>query len=244
MSTLVDTIREEYQRCVNQHQDTVTFYRRGQKYYEFTNFYQCWITLWGCRASTSEHFFQAAKFPKGSSVWNRIINAPSARNAFNIARSEFPKLDHSIQNEWHTQKKFLVMHEILYAKFTQHSDLAKMLLSTGDSVLIEASDVDACWGWGKYRDGENWLGKILMYIRKQLRDSGSYVITTTAETCNRPGCTRSRNVENGRVHDYCSITCAHLTLYGECNRPGCNKPRYNDGRRVHDYCSRTCAAKH
>ena len=62
------------------------------------------------------------------------------------------------------------------AKFTQHSDLKELLLSTGDAILAEASPYDIVWGIGlsatdpraedvsKWR-GKNWLGETLMRVR-------------------------------------------------------------------------------
>jgi ribA/ribD-fused uncharacterized protein len=66
------------------------------------------------------------------------------------------------------------------AKFSQHDALRAFLLGTGDTVLVEASPVDAIWGIGvdendpRARDvsawrGENRLGFALMQVRAQLR---------------------------------------------------------------------------
>lgn len=66
------------------------------------------------------------------------------------------------------------------AKFSQDAALADFLLSTGDSVLIEASPYDRIWGVGlresdeRIRDarlwqGENLLGFALMEVRDALR---------------------------------------------------------------------------
>lgn len=67
-----------------------------------------------------------------------------------------------------------------YLKFTQNSGLRKYLLSTGDSVLVEASPYDSIWGikmgqtnenalnplkWG----GQNLLGFALMEVRDEIR---------------------------------------------------------------------------
>ena len=65
-------------------------------------------------------------------------------------------------------------------KFSQNRDLREFLLSTGDSVLVEASPYDAIWGIRlaasspeaqdpmKWR-GQNLLGFALMEVRDELR---------------------------------------------------------------------------
>lgn len=65
--------------------------------------------------------------------------------------------------------KDVFMYEIVYAKFTQHKDLQKRLLATGDEPLVEAADFDPYWGWGASRNGLNKLGRILMAVRASLR---------------------------------------------------------------------------
>jgi predicted NAD-dependent protein-ADP-ribosyltransferase YbiA (DUF1768 family) len=66
--------------------------------------------------------------------------------------------------------KDLIMYEVCYAKFTQHADLQKILLGTGNEILIEdtTSSGDAYWGWGSSLVGENKLGRILMAIRSEI----------------------------------------------------------------------------
>ena len=68
------------------------------------------------------------------------------------------------------------------AKFRRSKDLRKLLLDTGDRLLVEAASNDRVWGIGfnaKYamgnRDawGENRLGKLLMEVRRILREEKS-----------------------------------------------------------------------
>lgn len=61
------------------------------------------------------------------------------------------------------------MQDLVWQKFSNSPELAKMLLETGDAVLEEGNDWgDTFWGIcdGK---GENHLGKILMHTREKLR---------------------------------------------------------------------------
>ncbi len=75
---------------------------------------------------------------------------------------------------------------VLHAKFTQHDDLRKKLLETGNRELIEDSPVsvnwfldgdlawlnagqeDVFWGIGRSSEGRNELGKALMRLRGRL----------------------------------------------------------------------------
>lgn len=67
------------------------------------------------------------------------------------------------------RSKDIFMYEVVYAKFTQHSDLKEKLLSTGEEPLVEAAEFDPYWGWGPSRNGLNKLGRILMAVRSSLR---------------------------------------------------------------------------
>ena len=59
------------------------------------------------------------------------------------------------------------MERILLLKFTQHQDLATMLLNTGDAMLVETAD-DEFWGSGLSGKGKNKLGLTLMRVRDHL----------------------------------------------------------------------------
>ena len=67
-----------------------------------------------------------------------------------------------------------------YAKFSQNGYLKKVLLNTGNKILVEASPYDTIWGIGmdannpdrfdtsKWK-GTNLLGKALMEVREKLK---------------------------------------------------------------------------
>lgn len=64
-----------------------------------------------------------------------------------------------------------------YLKFSQNENLKKILLNTGDKVIVEASPSDRIWGIGFDAEnaegnesdwGKNKLGEALMRVRKQL----------------------------------------------------------------------------
>jgi N-glycosidase YbiA len=74
--------------------------------------------------------------------------------------------------------KDIFMYEIVYAKFSQHKDLYKVLIDTGLEPLIEDAIHDPYWGWGTSRIGENKLGRILMAVRYAFHANISCPIAT------------------------------------------------------------------
>ena len=74
----------------------------------------------------------------------------------------------TLRPDWE-EVKYQVMYEICCAKFTQNRELREILLATGDEYLEEGNT----WGdriWGTVNgQGNNWLGKILMQVREELK---------------------------------------------------------------------------
>ncbi len=62
-----------------------------------------------------------------------------------------------------------VMYDIVLAKFSQHEDIQKLLLMTGDAKLVEHTENDNFWGDNLDGTGENNLGKVLMRVRDTLK---------------------------------------------------------------------------
>jgi len=62
-----------------------------------------------------------------------------------------------------------VMRQVLRIKFKQNSEAKNALLSTADALLVEKSPRDAFWGIGAEGTGQNYLGRLLMQIRCELR---------------------------------------------------------------------------
>jgi ribA/ribD-fused uncharacterized protein len=141
----------------------IKFYSVTQPYGEFSNFAPFPIQLKGKVWPTNEHYFQAQKFA-GTPMEEKIRHAHSPMKAAEMGRSRREK----IVRNW-DQKRDNVMLEAVRAKFTQHDDLRKLLLGTGDSRLIEHTENDDYWGDGGDGKGKNRLGKILMVVRGELR---------------------------------------------------------------------------
>ena len=141
----------------------IRFYRSGDAYGCFSNFSRHPVTLKGKTWPTSEHYFQAQKFP-GTEHEEEIRNASGPGEAARMGRQR----SRPLRPDWE-QVKDDIMREVVLAKFTQHDDLRRALLDTGDAELIEHTANDAYWADGGDGSGKNMLGKILMEVREQLR---------------------------------------------------------------------------
>jgi ribA/ribD-fused uncharacterized protein len=124
-----------------------------------SNFYSCGVNYEGLTYQSSEAAYQAAKFPEAERKAFTALDPDAAK-----------KLAHSKtidEAKWNARKD-QVMREVVWAKFSQHPDLAGRLLATGDRYLEETN----WWNdpyWGVYQGkGANMLGKILMDTRARL----------------------------------------------------------------------------
>ena len=160
------------------------------KYMCFSNFSSHEVTYKGITYKNSEAAFQAQKF-KDENV-KRLFKSldPSKAKALGRAKiiflnpegeyyknklpsdirkrsSEFTK--HTMRLDW-DKIKVEEMYQIVKNKFEQNKDIKELLLFTGERELIEGNT----WGdrvWGQV-DGKglNFLGRILMQIRYELRN--------------------------------------------------------------------------
>ena len=145
------------------------FYDNDKPYYEFTNFYdRASFRLNGDIWKTSEHYFQAQKFVKGSVQYNAVRDASTARAVFTLANGRNGTYKSQIRSDWHSIKQ-QVMKDGLIAKFTQNKYVADLLRDTDIATLVEdAGANDVIWGAGQDMNGQNKLGLLLMEIRGEL----------------------------------------------------------------------------
>lgn len=148
----------------------IHFYRANEKPHgPFSNLYRRPILFEGREYPTAEHAYQAGKARK-ESVREWILSAPSPAL---VAMAAHGLYTWDIVPEW-SQIKFDRMRQVLRAKFTQHEDLRKLLLSTGDALLVEAARTDNAVNrvWGQVNGkGQNMLGILLMEVRTELRNT-------------------------------------------------------------------------
>jgi N-glycosidase YbiA len=64
-----------------------------------------------------------------------------------------------------------IMRRAVRRKFETHEDIRRILLSTGNEELIEQTTDDYYWGCGTNGTGANMLGKILMEVRAEMRET-------------------------------------------------------------------------
>ena len=125
-----------------------------------SNFHPIEIEYEGEWYPSVEHAYQAAKTIEKSV--RMFFLAGSSGDAKKLGRSI------NLRPDW-DQVKVPIMRELLKKKFTKGTVLADKLLSTGDEELIEGNWWGDCfWGVCKGK-GENWLGKLLMEVRSELK---------------------------------------------------------------------------
>lgn len=129
--------------------------------YKFLSNFELGEVLYeGVRYPSSENAYQAAK-SLDTNIRNKFIN---------ITPSESKKLGRSIEvrEDWE-QVKYGVMYNIVLDKFIRNPKLGDLLINTGDKYLEETNYWnDKIWGVCK-GVGTNWLGKILMDVRNEIK---------------------------------------------------------------------------
>ncbi len=124
-----------------------------------SNFFPVVVERLGVVFPSVEHAYQAAKShdPRTHAT---VAAASTAGAAKKIGRML------ELRSDW-DNVKLGVMRDLLHQKFT-HPELRRLLLATGDALLIEGN----WWGdtyWGVCKgEGLNHLGLLLMEVREML----------------------------------------------------------------------------
>ncbi len=179
-------------------QDEVRFYRANEKSYgPLSNLFRRSVTFEGATYPTAEHAYQAGK-ARTRAVREWLMAAPTPAL---LAMAAHGLYYWDISPDW-SRKKFERMRSVLRAKFTQHSDLAELLLSTGHARLVETPTTDSPLNrtWGEVKGvGENMLGKLLMEVREELRSSTSVTPERFTSTRRLPRQRRGRHARLARA---------------------------------------------
>ncbi len=144
---------------------SIYFYKTNEAYGCFSNFSKHPFELDNKLWPTSEHYFQAQKFA-GTEYEEHIRLTATPMDAANMGRDR--KLP--LRKDWEIVKDE-IMRKAVMAKFRANEDARKILLSTGNEELIENTTKDYYWGCGDNGTGRNMLGRILMEVRAELRNS-------------------------------------------------------------------------
>lgn len=142
-----------------------------------SQWYECCFENDGITYHTAEQYMMAekARLFGDESALSKIMSAHTPREYKSIGRS-VKNFSYSI---WQA-KRFEIVVNGNYQKFSQNEPLKKFLLETNDKLLVEASLYDRIWGVGMSIDdpkiidphnwrGENLLGLALMLVRDLLR---------------------------------------------------------------------------
>ena len=152
----------------------ILFYRQTHKYGCFSNFYGATIEIDGQHFLHNEQYimYSKAKLFKDMEFAGKILKTSNPMQIKSYGR-QIRGFDEDI---W-IQNREKIADQCNRAKFTQHENLKKILLSTGNAEIAEASPTDSIWGIGvdeatgkdrKKWKGLNILGQSLMRIRKEL----------------------------------------------------------------------------
>lgn len=145
-------------------------------YNVFSNFYPASFVEDGVKFKSNEQYM----------MYHKAITFKDKETAKLILESKTPheckKLGRSVKNYnddvW-SEIRYSIVRNGAMLKFSQNKHLGDVLLSTGDSILAEASLYDNIWGIGLNKlgaekvgmsgwNGQNLLGKVLMEVRLKL----------------------------------------------------------------------------
>lgn len=167
----------------------IVFFKLSEPYGELSNMYSGMPIVLidsdtGQRSIwySSEHLYQASKYPKDLEICPKSrpdCNAPNVRQRIKKTKSPlWAKKTQKcalpyVRSDWN-DIKFDVMYWVVALKVQQHPTFVDVLKSTGDKVIVERSSKDREWGAVLDPDGllrgKNYLGQILLMIRDNLDD--------------------------------------------------------------------------
>lgn len=132
------------------------------------------ISYSGEHYRTGEHLFQSLRYENHPEIQATIRSSHSPMRAKMIAKTA----TNLSQIKLVAEDDLARMRTVLAVKFEQNDNLQKLLIATGDAILVE--DVGArrnrgsAQFWGAYIDntgvlvGQNWLGRLLMETRNKI----------------------------------------------------------------------------
>jgi N-glycosidase YbiA len=158
----------------------ILYFARDRESFPFlSHFWPAPIAIDGEEWPTVEHYYQAQKSAdpgyreairqaKTPGRAKRLAAQPEAPRR--ISYHSWFRANGTLPRQDWFEVKLDIMRRADHAKFTQHPELAAMLLATADAELIEDSPFEPYWGIGPSGQGLNWAGRVLMEIRQKLAE--------------------------------------------------------------------------
>jgi ribA/ribD-fused uncharacterized protein len=147
---------------------------------------------------SSEHLYQACKFPLFPELQEQIFNQESPKSAKQLAYKNI----NFVRQDWNTVR-IKAMRWVLEVKLLQNwNSFSDVLRSTGNKPIVEDSNKDDFWGAFRKEgilSGTNALGRLLMELREKYIIRG--VILNHVNPPPIPGFL-ILNHEIGIVHNY------------------------------------------
>ena len=160
-------------------EEPVFFWKATGPFACFSQWYPCLLT--GPRkeqCTSAEQFMMLSKADcfDDEETYKEILAATTQAEIKRLGRA----VKNFDENEWNIHKCDIVFRGN-WRKFQQNPDLRRILLSTGNRLIVEASPNDAIWGIGlnaaearrtpeRLWPGQNLLGKELMKVRQAIKE--------------------------------------------------------------------------
>lgn len=142
----------------------------------FSQWYPSNFEIDGVKFTHAEQYmmYKKAMMFSDANTAEEILKAKHPRDQKALGR----KVKNFVKEDWEANCKRFV-YDANRAKFTQNPKLLKVLLSTGNKELVEASPEDKIWGIGLHEkdprcldknqwQGTNWLGEAITKVREDL----------------------------------------------------------------------------
>jgi len=123
--------------------------------------------LEGLTWPTVEHYFQGMKFTDNN-YREKVRLAPTPKAARVLGR----KASKWLRNDWKSVRE-VIMTRAIYTRCKTYPNITETLLETGERTLMECNNYDYFWGCGRDRRGKNAYGKVLMKVRRKLREEAT-----------------------------------------------------------------------
>lgn len=162
----------------NQGASVVCFYHEYEENGCFSNWYPASFEYAGQNYNCVEQYmmYQKVLMFRQYDLAEKILKSNNPSEIKRLGRTRFPEFNSDVWD----RTSYAIVKRGVRAKFEQNKDILQVLLDTQDNTLAECSLMDRKWGIGVAIDdpdcsdpskwnGKNYLGRILMEVRDELR---------------------------------------------------------------------------